>query len=206
MAWQHKWAVGTSYKTLEMRDLQTAAILGWSPVVDKPGWTAQDTSKADDNRSDNFMSVSHKQAITSKGGRLLEMTNTNKHTLQTTPIPPNHTTAKCTHVYAHTRAHTHTHTYQHDSSRHKHKNAHTRISPLLHLSLPDETNRTLIHKMEGKNALVYNHWVLHRLGGWIKGQSNIISWYRPLLHTNYSFKWKQDYLNLTVYQAVYDGW
>lgn len=111
------------------------------------------------------------------------------------PVTQQHSARTCTHTRINTAL-----------PRHKHKNAHTRISPLLHLSLPDETNRTLIHKMEGKSALVYNHWLLHRLGGWIKGQSNIISWYRPLLHTNYSFKWKQDYLNLTVYQAVYDGW
>lgn len=79
---------------------------------------------------------------------------------------------------------------------------HAHNSPLLCLSLPDETNRALIHKMEGKNALVCNHWLLHRLGGWIKGQGNIISWYRPRHHTNYSFKGKQDYLNLTVCRSI----
>lgn len=91
------------------------------------------------------------------------MTNTNKHMLQTTPIPPSQTTAQCTHVYTHARINmalpdTNTRTL-------------TRISPLLHLSLPDETNRTLIHKMEGKNALVYNHWLLNRLGGELKGKA-----------------------------------
>lgn len=142
-----------------------------------------------------------KQAITAKGAdcrRRPPGTNTNKHTLQTplpcliTAIPPTHTT-KQTHTVR-----THTHCF----FREKHKSVHTRISPLLCLSLPDETNRTLIHKMEGKNALVCNHWLLHRLGGWIKGQSNIISWYRPWLHTNYCFKGKHDYRNLTVHQCI----
>lgn len=136
------------------------------------------------------------------GDDCLKQTQTNTHS----KLPPSHPP---THPYTHTHttkqtaqcAHTHTHTHTALSETNT-REAHTRISPLLCLSLPDETNRTLIHKMEGKNALVYNHWLLHRLGGWIKGQSNIISWYRPLLHTNYSFKGKQEYLNLTVYQCI----
>ena len=89
------------------------------PLVDKSGWTAQDTSKADNDQSDNFMSVSHKQAITAKGAdcrRRLPETNTNKHTLQTAPRPthpPTHTTkqtAQCTRTPTHTHTHTHTHT------------------------------------------------------------------------------------------------
>lgn len=76
------------------------------PLVDKSGWTAQDTSKADNDQSDNFMSVSHKQAITAKGAdcrRWLPKTNTNKHTLQTPHPPPPPTQQNREHsVYTHT--------------------------------------------------------------------------------------------------------
>ena len=60
-----------------------------------------------------------------------------------------------------TRNQTHTHPTHCEQTPHfqrqTQERAHARISPLLCLSLPDETNRTLIHKMEGKNALVCNH-------------------------------------------------
>lgn len=184
-----------------MRDLQTAAILGWSPLC----LTNQDGQLKTLQRRTATSLIILCLSLTNRPSQLkgadcrrrLPETNTNKHTLQTAPVPPS-VSLSISRSLTDTHAHTHVNTTLPETNT----SAHTCISPLLRLSLPDETNRMLIHKMEGKNALVYNHWLLHRLGGWIKGQSNIISWYRPVQHTNYSFKGKQGCLNLTVYQCI----
>lgn len=169
---------------------------------DKSGQTAQDTSKADNDQSDNFMSASHKQAITAKGADCRSWPpETNKQTrTPSSPFIPAIRTTEQSHTQPTVRIHP-------SFSRQTHESAHTRSSPLLCLSLPDETNRTLIHKMEGKNALVCNHWLLHRLGGWIKGQSNIISWYRPWQITASRRNMTTlTLLSTSAYSLAYDEW
>lgn len=94
----------------------------------------------------------------SVGDDCLKQTQTNTHSKLPTFHPPtqqnrHRDTTVCTHTPSLSHTHTHTPLFE----RQTQENAHTRISPLLCLSLPDETNRTLIPKMEGKNALVCNH-------------------------------------------------
>lgn len=139
------------------RDPQTVAILERSPL-----WvTNQDRQLKTLQRPTMTSLIILRLCLTNRLSRLKgqtvaeDTTQTNTHTyvpnsLHSPPTPRRKNK---------TKKHTHTHR-AHTPLRDKHKRvlkSHTRISPLLCLSLPDETNRTLIQKMEGKNALVCNH-------------------------------------------------